>query len=273
MQERLLSLEVEVTRLLSKIIKAPYVQVQETKLIGAMAIDQEDSANRQVESIDIEKQEVKEKRKQILQAAKEEADAIIREAKMQKEQILLRVEEEKQKAFQDAFMKGQQEGQEQGYQEGYMQGKKEANHFIKEAEQIRISAQQEKEQILQEIEPQALELIVNILEKMVGSLIKFQPETILYLIQKGLKEVSFKDTISLYISEKDYEYVMDHQTELFQLIGEEGALEILKEPSLEMGDCIIETPVGNIDSGLGHQLQEVKKELYLLFAQEDAQIQ
>jgi len=256
---------VEVTRLLSKIIKAPYVHIKDKKVINVIT-----PASKKSENLNLIQ---KESQQTLLAKAQKEAQIILGQAERERTEMLRQIQEEKEKILQKAFQEGYQEGQhigkEQGYQEGYQvgyqEGEQEAVALKADAESILQAAYEEKDRILQGIEPKMVQLLENILEKMVGATLKFHPNVILFLIKKGFQETSFKGDIHIYVSEEDYDTVVKNKEEFLRDIEQEVI--IMKESSLQRGDCILETPIGNIDCSLGSQFQEVKKELYMLFEQ------
>ena len=274
MQGKLLFLEVEVMKSLSRIIKAPYVHLQDKKVINTHdpIAKKEQNENIQQEKISSAQHNIHEQQKIILTIAKEEAKSILDQAERQKYKILKQIQQEKETIFQEAFQKGQKQGYQEGYetgyetgsQKGYRKGKQEAVTLKQEAKQILQSAHEEKEKIIGDIEPKMVQLIGDILEKMIDGVTRFHPTTILYLIKKGFEETSFRENLQIYVSEEDYDTVLKYKEDLLQDIESEGDIVFVKESSLQAGDCIIETPAGNIDCSLDSQLQEVKKELYLL---------
>ena len=270
MQGKLLSLEVEVMKSLSRIIKSPYVHLQDKKIINT-----HDPITKKKQNEDIQKEEISSAQKSIhkqqqiiLTRAKEEAKSIIDQAEQQKYEILKQIQKEKETIFQESFQKGQKQGYQEGYEEGsqkgYREGKQEVATLKQEAKQILQSAHEEKKKIIGDIEPKMVQLIGDILEKMIDGVTRFHPTTILYLIKKGFEETSFRENLQIYVSEEDYDTVLKYKEDLLQDIESEGDIVFVKESSLQAGDCIIETPAGNIDCSLDSQLQEIKKELYLL---------
>lgn len=200
-------------------------------------------------------------KQKILESAKKEAAQIIQKARKE-------IEDTKREVLQNAEIEGdklREESRRQGYKEGMDRGERETEGIIQEANDTLKEAKKEKETMLQEIEPHVLDLIIQICEKVLNTSLIFKPESILYLIKKGLYEVDEEEEITIMVSDADYETVLNHKEELGKLDLEQ--VKIQKSNALKMGDCIIETNYGNIECSLNRQLGQIKQELAIIYNQ------
>jgi len=250
--------EVEVTKLLSNIIKSPSVKLNREKIVYIDINEKLIEEDIVLEENNTAEEIIKEN---IILEAKQDAQRIIEEAEKKASQIL-------EQASKDAMlkkMKIEEEGHQKGYQEGFRQGSEESKKLISQAKQELENAIKERDKIIQEIEPKVVDLIISISKKILDNAIITNKQSIAYLIKKGLLEVKdITEKIIIKISEDDYASIMESKDDLLNALGYNDKIEIVQDLSLKSGDCIIETQYGNIDCSLGTQFEGLKQELLFI---------
>lgn len=257
---------------MSRILKAPYIVVDNENGIpinNKFEIYKEESLSQEVETF--EEEHLKEEtldneilgqmQQEILETAREQADIIIENAKNEANKIIensyAEIEENANKIY--------LENKEIGYNEGYLNGENEAKALKNEAEQIISNAYIEKEQIERKIEPSLINLVIDISQKILTKAFEINPEIISLLIKKGLENVKDISNIKIYVSEKQYEYLIYNKDEIIGVDTNKNNIEILKNSSLEDDNCIIETEFGSIQCGAKEQFKGIKEALlYIL---------
>ena len=147
-----------------------------------------------------------------------------------------------------------------GFSEGFNKGSSEAEALKHEASEILRDAHIKRDGIIREIEPQAVELIIKIIEKLVGNAVKINPRIILNLIREGFSGLVGSEGVKVRVSPEDYNYVREHFDEITEFAGSKE-VELIKDAALVSMDCVIETALGNIDSSLEQQLGSLKADL------------
>lgn len=265
MQGKSLFPEVEVTRSLSNIIKSPVVKLNREK---AVYIDIKlNHVKQEIYSTDIIFEEnsiensTENSKENILMQAEQDAQKIILDAEEKAALIL-------DKAKNDAESKKsniEQEARQRGYDEGYKKGSKESERLYYQAKAELDNALKEKQKIIDEIEPKMIDLILDICEKILGNTIRTNEQSILHLIRKGFSEVKDNgDQIVVRVSEHDYKTVLEFKEDISDSFGFSGKIDIVKDFSLKLGDCIIESQFGNIDCSLGTQFKALRQELLFI---------
>lgn len=196
----------------------------------------------------------------IIETAKQQADEIISEASRIAESTYAELDETVANAKREAF----EQGKTSGYMEGYNEGMAQAADLREKAEQTYNNALSERVQLLNTVEPEIIELVVKILNKLIPDIITVNPQVILYLVKKGLSESSVTGKHRILVSEDDFDTVNKSMKQLSSFIDASSQLEIAADASLKKSDCIIETPFGNIDCGLTQQYNSLKKNLYYM---------
>ena len=191
----------------------------------------------------------------LLENARQECDLLIKEAGFEADRLLEQARLDAEKKAADLM--------EEAWQRGYAEGMEAANaqneSILAEAEQIRQSAAQEHESILQGLEAEMVELVLKIAHKAVAGELATNRDVILQLIGDALPNCSNKNGAVLKVSPADCDYLNDNNDKLITIAEGADGLEIKKDSSLKPGDCIIETPLGSVDAGVNTRLDKIEE--------------
>ncbi|MCL2610398.1 MAG: FliH/SctL family protein [Defluviitaleaceae bacterium] len=192
--------------------------------------------------------------------AENEAAQIIQNAKLEAERI---INESKQKASLDYAAElehAKQEGIKQAIEEaGY-----EASRIREEAQNIKVEAHSYKQQFMEAIEPEVLELTMSIMDKMIESEKFLNRQLASIIVKQGLKQVPLADDITVHLSSEDYDQV--DQLEIMKALDHVANLNLVMDVMLKPFQCIIETSLGNVDCSLDTQYAALKENLRYIFA-------
>jgi len=189
----------------------------------------------------------------LLDEAVESAQQLIEEAKKEAAHILDNARNEEQEIEKEAF--------EKGYKEGYAKGEESGNkaqqalweEYLKDFHRLKLEVQTQKEEFKEHYQKECLKLSVHIAEKILHKKIQEDGAYFLDLIKNALGKAGEEKDIIIRISPKDFERVED------KLDSDEGLrkINLLKDPLLNTGDCIIEGPHFEIDAGIKTQIQNI----------------
>jgi flagellar assembly protein FliH len=204
--------------------------------------------------------------------AQKSAARIIRHAEQQAEQIIsdaMQKAAEKQAAIQQAAEDEAAtltaEARESGYQSGMDAARQEGEAIKAEARQVLDDAKAEKLAMEEALEPDIVNMILGITEKLLGNIAELNPSLILNLVKQGFAAGAISGTVTVYVSADDYDEVVANKDELLAFTDGSAKLDITKDLSLSPLDCVIETSMGVIDCSLGQQFEALKANLtYIL---------
>jgi len=196
----------------------------------------------------------------------------IRQAELQAEEIIAnakKIASEEQESIrataETEAVRLMEEYRDIGYKEGMDLAISEGNTIKEEANEILKAAESEKKQMQENLEPEMVDLIIKITEKLLGNATNINPKVIINLIKQGLSSTVITGDVMIYVSADDLEQVQKHKEELMTLTDGSVNLEIVKDLSLNPMDCIIGTPFGDIDCSLGQQFESLRANLtYIL---------
>lgn len=191
----------------------------------------------------------------LLEKARQEVDLLLKEAGFEADRLLEQARLNAEKEASDLM----EEAWQRGYAEGMEAARAQNEAILAEAEQIRQSAAQEHESILQGLEAEMVELVLGIAHKAVAGELLTNRDVILQLIEDALPNCSNKNGAVLKVCPTDCDYLNDNKEKLFTITEGADGLEIKKDSTLRAGDCIIETLLGNVDAGVNTRLDKIEE--------------
>ena len=201
-----------------------------------------------------------------LNAAREEndnkliAEKVTADAKKEAERIIEQAKKEASLIKDEAFAQAQKKGFDEGMQKARQEARRLEEEYNKKMQQL----QDERENIMNELQPQIAELIAGLVEKITGILVEDKKEVILYLVEKAIKKLDKFNELNIKVSSEDYEYLTENKGLLQQAIDRDVEIHIAEDSSLLKNQCIIETDTRMIDCSLNVQLDNLITDLKLI---------
>lgn len=159
--------------------------------------------------------------------------------------VALEVEKKAQEDYDKRF--------KEGYEVGVEEGKSEYTFKILEM----VTAQLDS---LEGLEKQLVEVVINAIAKVIGEIDR--DDLIVRVVRQGLNAVRGEKRILIKVSLNEEAAVReDLKAFLLSADGSSGYIEVLGDPTLRSGDCILETPMGVVEASLRSQLTILNKSL------------
>ncbi len=153
----------------------------------------------------------------------------------------------------------------EGYEAGRMQGLQECEALKADIEKERMHLQALYEQQVDTLEPQFVNALTGIYEKIFEVGLDNQKEIVVTLLRNTMKKLDGCKNFLVHVSTADYSYVKEHKAELLSESTPEGTvIDIVEDSMMRENECTIETVSGIYDCGLGVQLEGLRKKLALL---------
>ncbi|APS98502.1 flagellar assembly protein FliH [Borreliella mayonii] len=211
-------------------------------------------------------EEAKVKANEVLEAAKQEADLLQREAIYKKESIeaesnaeierLAREYEEKLKTdLETATAKGREEGYSKGYESGF----EDFDKVMRKLHAIIASLIAERKSILESSSAQIVSLVMQIAIKVIKRITDSQKDIVLENVNEVLKRVKDKTQITIRVNLDDLDIVRHKKSDFISRFDIIENLEIIEDPNIGKGGCIIETNFGEIDARISSQLDKIEE--------------
>lgn len=217
--------------------------------IRAEVIEELPNPEDEINQMKKEAQQLQEEAKALLEKAKEEAEQIKASAKEEAEQIRQAAKEE---------------GKNQGYQEGTQMALAEIAEEKNRLEEERQYQMQEYERQVRQIEPELVEVILEVFQKVTHVLEKEKKDIVLQLVDNALEHTESSKEFLIRVSKEDYNFVNEHKTILEEKIPNSSNMEVVKDVTLKRNQCFIETDGGVFDCSLDTQLENLISDLKAL---------
>jgi flagellar assembly protein FliH len=184
----------------------------------------------------------------IVAGANTEADLIIQKAK-------LHIEEERSAALETA--------RREGFEQGSYEAKMDNEALLNQARQTVEDARTERNEIIASIEHDMVSLVAELTEKLIGASLIINPGVILNMIRAGIENIQASE-LTVRVSPDDFETANSLKENLTEMVDSDTVLNLVKDTSLNRGDCVIDTPIGSIDSSLDKQWQSLRDDLLII---------
>lgn len=193
----------------------------------------------------------------LLEEAEQQAEKIKHDARFAADMILSEAEEQAV-ALKSHY---EEEGKKTGYQEGIAQAMQEYNakEALLEEENERIKAEYLKKQ--DELESKILNSVCDLMEKFFSVQFGDSKELLLHLVDNCLQNIDSSKEFLIKVNEEGYAFLQENKAVLQEQVGSEAVLDIVKDPVLSEGQCMIETDGGVFDCSLDTEMRNLIKDL------------
>lgn len=147
----------------------------------------------------------------------------------------------------------------EGRQTAYREGREAA---LLEWNELLLEARERRDDALTSIERDVLRLAVKIAEKIIGRELQRDPETVADTVAKALRNVRRNELISIHVNPAEAATVESCRQRL-DPTGRARFLEVVADPSVAIGGCLIETESGAVDAKLETQLRVLERALLM----------
>jgi flagellar assembly protein FliH len=213
---------------------------------GNPVINQVEEAEEEAEEAFVDMEAIQAQADEMIANAREEADAIIAEAQEQAEALKSHYEEE---------------GKKTGYQEGLADAMNEFNAKKDELEVERQQLQAEFDEKERAMESELVDVITEVMERFF--LIQFgnKKDLLLHLIDNALINIENSREFLIKVNDENFDFLNQYKSQLQEKVGNDLQLDIIRDPVLDIHQCLIETDGGVFDCSLDVELDNLVKDL------------
>jgi flagellar assembly protein FliH len=188
---------------------------------------------------------------QILEEARRKAQLMLQQAQEQIQQAMEQAQQQAQKLFEQA----RAQGFEQGKQEGLAAGRQELAAAFDEVREVYKQVLAERQKILDAVEPQVARLALKVAEKIIGQEVKASGDSVVGVVRQAMAGLGTREEVKIRIHPHDYPAVDENRKALERLVEGLKLLEVVSDPRIEQGSCVLETNLGNVDARISVQLE------------------
>jgi type III secretion protein L len=140
---------------------------------------------------------------------------------------------------------------EEGRRQGYRQG-------LAEWDEARRGVLHAREALDAKYEAELVRLSVKVAEKIIGDELRTHPETIVSIVRECLSGIRNGQNLTIRVSSVDREEVLRQVDLLYREVGLRN-IQVIGDPSVSPGGCIVESERGIVDARLETQLKRLEE--------------
>ena len=196
---------------------------------------------------------------EMLALAREEASHLIRKAREE----ALAVSRDAEREAASLVEKSQLDA----YRQGLAQAEADIGDLFERAQAevdgIINDAKEQRNELLDSMEPRVFRLALEIAEKILGYELDRNESAFMSMLRSALSNVKNESTVTLRVNSS--EYVRFFKSREVTMHTQSGTLQanVVNDPTIGFGGCLIETESGAIDAGASAQLSQIGKNLGL----------
>ena len=151
-----------------------------------------------------------------------------------------------------------QAARDRGLQAGFEAGRKEALTALEPAMDAVYTAINDMEraydEFLLEAEQAAVDLALQLAQRIIAATIEVDREAVLKVVNGALRRTTVREHLVLEVHPDDFELVRDAADDLATRVGGIHRIDVIAERRVDRGGCVVRTAEGEIDAGIGEQL-------------------
>jgi len=197
-----------------------------------------------------------------LEAVEEECERLRADTRAECDSII----EETRQNLERETAAAYEEAERKGYDEGRAKAEGEYAALKQELQERIAGLDAEFEKKVDELEPQFVELVIKLINKITGILVDDRRDLILNIIRQSILGMDNSNTYIIHVSKDDFDFVNSKKQELaYELKG--NVVEVVEDPVLSRAQCTIETDTRIFDCSLDVQLKNLIADIRLLSGQ------
>lgn len=177
-----------------------------------------------------------------LEELRKEEERVRRQA----EEMISRAEAEKKRIEEEAYQKGFEKGAEAGRQAG----RQEFDAKIAQALQLIAALEGERLRICRLYEGDLLALVKTMVERLVNHEVSVNPLVIGACLRKAMEFIVEDSTVMVHLQGDDFQKVKEMTLEDPTILEGAKRIELVEDPSISAGGCLLKTEFGEIDATL-----------------------
>ena len=234
--------------------------------------------------LNLEVEKAKERKENILNEAKAEAEKLIQDTnnKIQQEnEQLVKQREAEKKAFEEQMTQESEKIRAEAYQTGYDDGYKQGYVVITNELEEKVHVVDDfakaqfdlKANIIKSSELDIINLVLEIAKKVCTESIKFNPEIIKVLTENAIKELKDKEEITVIVNPKLLDILNSISDRLKEEIPQLKNIKIIEDNAVSADGVIVESVLTRVDSRVKSQISEIAEKLFESYNSEDEEFE
>ncbi|MGP1407301.1 FliH/SctL family protein [Selenomonas sp.] len=199
----------------------------------------------------------------LLEETREKCMVMVKDAEYASERSEMDARQLAEEIKEEAREAGKAEGFKEGHKDGMEQAAEDCADMLAAANDkagaLMSAALEARKVYLQMAENDVTSIAMSVVEQILPQHFIDAPQIILPLVRKALMKVRDQAEVIVYVAPDAYELVLMAQSEFQHMLEGQAVLLVKADAGLQPGDCVLETPNGNVDARLSTQMELVRK--------------
>lgn len=247
---------------MSRIIKSSQYKETDLTALGLRVLTSSSSAAAQIDAFStppgLTLEEWRDRVAKIEADASQRATQIIEAAKAEAQELRAAAEE-----------RGYTAGYSKGYEEGYAKGEREAKTYYQREWDSRIAQLSAvldevlnfRAALVEHYKSDIVELAIEVAKAVIRTDVDRDDSVVLNVIEECLRKASSPTTLTIKVNLADLPVVVEAKRDIAARFPTLESIEVVDDPSVERGGCLIETDSGFLDGRIDQQVDRIKKAL------------
>ena len=188
------------------------------------------------------------------------ANRYLEQARAQAAQIIGQVKKQAESIRSQAKIDGRQEAVEEAQRHATQQAQQQLDSLLP-ALHRRSRASSSCAEYLQHWQQQIVHLAVAIAQRVVRTQLPRMPELTMSLVRESLELAAGGADLRLHLNPHDEQALRDRMGQFLANLGNIGPADIVADPAVSRGGCLVKTQYGEIDQTIEAQLRRIEEEL------------
>jgi flagellar assembly protein FliH len=150
-----------------------------------------------------------------------------------------------------------EKGFSQGERDGLELGQKRVETVVQQVTNLLQEIRTRTEAIYQACEGEMLQLVLSISKKILHHELELNEEVILATLREVSKHIVDKRKTVLHLNPIDFQFLQTHSDTLSPMDKGGQGVEMIKDPSITRGGCLVETAFGDVDGRIETQFDQI----------------
>lgn len=186
---------------------------------------------------------------------------LVAEAERHAEELISAARKESEAIRQKANEQGYAEGFAKGVEESEKKGEERIKFSVQALDSLAKQLKSQESEMMGMLSPRLADLATEMTRKIIHREVRLDPSIVKMQAEEAIKKILERDKLIIRVCPEDERAMKSHKTALMSLFDGIDKIEVVGDPSIERGGCIVETHLVKVDAQPTSQLQAARKAL------------
>ena len=192
---------------------------------------------------------------------KEYSSTLLEHQREIEEKILRQAKEKALFIEKEAYEKGFAQGEKDGLE----LGQKRIDTVVQQMTHLFQEMQTQRESLYETFEKEMLQLVLSISKRVLGHAVQMDDGIIVTTLREASKQIVDQRKMTIRVNPSDFQFLNTHTDQWFSVERGGQGVQMIKDPSIPRGGCVIETAFGDVDGTIETQLDQIVTVLWERF--------